>query len=310
MDLADEMAQVGYDPLRATYSVADTAKVADVLRFLLTDLTGWSQAAAASLVAWAEYGEDGETFSNTITPTFTDPRTNTPTKTAPLWRTTGPYAVENATITMQADTDFTGSRLSVVEALGNVANATVYLNNLGQPEVVRSAYDTGAGAWTPTQIITGGQVSWVFDGGDGGSLLDVTHEWSMDDLINQTIITAADFAATRTVTTGPLTPQSVGMFVRYVEDASGEPFSNNVTALKAFASRVAHERLGASRKRSLTGLVIPFLQAGDFIQVANYGADDIDPHTLLVADEVTIPLLGTDTMSVTATSLDLEGFIT
>ena len=80
--------------------------------------------------------------------------------------------------------------------------------------------------------------------------------------------------------------------------------------MSAFASRVAHERLGASRKRSLTGLVIPFLQAGDFIEVANYGEDANQAHTLLVADEVTIPLNGTDTMAVTAATLDVEGFIT
>jgi hypothetical protein len=310
IDLADEMTQVSYDPLRATFAVTDTAKVSDVLRYLLTDTNGWEQHAGQGLVGWAEYGEDGEVVSSRITPTFHDPRTDMATKTSPAWRTTGPYAVEDVNVTVRTDTDFTGSRLAVVEALGNLANASIYLNNLGQIEVTRSAYDTGSKAWTPAEIIAGGQVAWTFDGADGGSLLDVTHEWSMDDLINQTIVTAADYAATRTVTAGPLTPQALGMFIRYVEDASGEPFSADLTAMSAFASRVAHERLGASRKRSLTGLVIPFLQAGDFIEVANYGEDANQAHTLLVADEVTIPLNGTDTMAVTAATLDVEGFIT
>lgn len=306
LDLADEMKRVALDPLPAPLNVSALCRVDDLLRWLLTDLAGWSAAVSNGLVSYVDRDASGG-LTGALVPTFTDPRTGSPQKPSPAWETTGPLAVEDPDVLLGTDSTFEGDRLAAVEAVANAANVAVYLNTEGNPVVTRRVVDVDTSVWTDATLAP--YVAWSFDGGDGGSLLSIAHEWSLDAMTNEVVLASGDWGKRYTVTSGPLAVSSLGMSLRYVEDASSQPFGDSPTLLNKYGRRVSREHLGAARKRSLASLVVPFLAPDDFVLAADYDTAGQTGSTLLVVDDITIPLDAAAGMDLATSSLDLEDFV-
>lgn len=308
LELADEMKMVELDDLPAPLGLPADVPVADALRWLLTDTTTWGDYAGTH----NGYTDEGplapQTWAAmTPVPTFTDPRNGDPTKDPPAWVTTGPL---NTTGTM-ADllgevAELSGSRSSAVDTLMAVTDTAVYVDEYGVLRVAKRPATIDAGTWDPAAIIAGGHLTWTFDVGDGGSVIEQTPEWTIEDTINETVITSADYARRAQVTTGPMSPNQLGMTLRYMEDVSSEPFSEQRPQLLAYANRVAAEQLGAARPISVSSLVLPFLKPDDYVLVPSFVGTVRGDDEMVIVDSVSIPLDHAAEMTMTTRKLDLD----
>jgi hypothetical protein len=305
IDLADEMKLVDLDPLPASLGLAGEVTVKQALRWLLTDLTGYSAAANGGLAEYGEANDSGVYVVKTPRPTFEAIGTG-PSKPTPNWITTGPYAVEDEAATLLEDTTFDGSRTSAIESLMDTANVSVFLDEYGEPQVIRRVVNVDSAQWNKDTLET--WAAWTFRAGDGGTLTERAPEWSLDSVVNKTHIVSGDFASRKEVTTGPLTPDELGMVLTYFEDVSSEPFSEDLSALRKYADRTSRERLGAARTMRVSSMVVPWVKPGSIVRVADLGPYATEGYELLIVDDVDIPLDYSGAMSMTLRTLDIENF--
>ena len=307
LELADEMKMVELDGLPAPLGLSATVPVSHALRWLLTDASTWGDYPATH----NGYTDTGPTawqvFGNlTPVPTFTDPRTGAATKNPPLWVVDGPLDTTGTMGDLMGEAaELSGSRASAVDTLMAVTDTAAYVNEYGAVEVAKRPATIDASSWSPATIEAGGYCTWVFDVGDGGSIIEQTPEWTIEDTINETVITSADYARRAQVTTGPVSAAELGMTLRYTEDASSQPFSAQRKQLLAYANRVASETLGAARPMSVSSLVLPFLKPDDYVKVPSYVGGVRGADEMVIVDSLTIPLGHADQMTLTTRKLDL-----